>query len=284
MLLKSKILSSIQPSVGKSFHHKDLETKKNKILHEPRVSIIENCAKVESVRDIKIMTSNLNKALNRHQNKEKIEKLIKENQQKVKTDTTKRLDNKIKFHLDKLSSRGISRDSNHKQKRKEKNEKQRQKNSIHNKQAKQRQKQRKQKWLCEKVEEIKSSTVRNLSSKIDIPNTVYIYLARGLNFVAAKKINKEDLEFDAKEFLRKLEWKAFFYEQGAKAQNSKGDIRADMHIPSRSQPPDQNNLLIDSIRSQIMGFISSFEPSNPTSNLTPAEQRGRAWFIKTPSC
>lgn len=154
------------------------------------------------------------------------------------------------------------------------------KNSIHNKQAKQRQKQRKQKWLCEKVEEIKSSTVRNLSSKIDIPNTVYIYLARGLNFVAAKKINKEDLEFDAKEFLRKLEWKAFFYEQGAKEQNSKGDIHADMRIPSRSHPPDQNNLLVDSIRSQVMGFISSFEPSKPTSNLTPAEQRGRAWLIK----
>ena len=279
-LLKSRIISSIQPSIGRTFHHNDLETKKNNILQGARLEIFENCAKVESNRDMKLMEFNISKALNRHKDKEKIEKLVREQKQKVIAETAKRLQKKVNFHLDKVSKGNTQGISLQNQKHNHKTEQRKQRNKVHTKKVKQHQKLRKQNWLAEKVEEIKTNKVINLSTNIEIPNTVYLYLARGLNFVAAKKISKEDLEFDAKEFLRKLEWKAYFKERDIEKDETQDNIHSDMRIPSRSHPPDQNNPLLESIRAQVMGFISTFEPSKPASNLTPAEQRGRAWLIK----
>ena len=42
-LLKSKILSSVQPKIGKVFKHKDLETKKHQILLDARLTLLSKC-------------------------------------------------------------------------------------------------------------------------------------------------------------------------------------------------------------------------------------------------
>ena len=53
-LVNSKILPSVQPSVGIKFHHKDIEKKKIQILQGARTSIIINeCSVIEATRDIK---------------------------------------------------------------------------------------------------------------------------------------------------------------------------------------------------------------------------------------
>ena len=62
---------------------------------------------------------------------------------------------------------------------------------------------RKVEWMKNHVEQnIKDTLVINLSSE-EVPNIAYMYLAKGLNFVENRTVAKEDLLFDAKEFLRK---------------------------------------------------------------------------------
>ena len=39
-------------------------------------------------------------------------------------------------------------------------------------------------------------------------------------------------------------------------------------------------MLLEEIKSKILGFVTSFQPAKPTSNIRPAEQRGKAWLIK----
>ena len=106
------------------------------------------------------------------------------------------------------------------------------------KRYKKRKKLQKQQWLEEKVSNIKNSVVRNFSD-FDIPNTAYLYLARGLHFVQSKKANKKDLMFDAKEFIRKLEWKHHFYKiQDQDKFNPDNENHKDLRIPSRSHAPE----------------------------------------------
>jgi hypothetical protein len=52
LLLKSKILASVRPKVGKEFGYLDLELKKASILAETRKRILLECALVEANRDI----------------------------------------------------------------------------------------------------------------------------------------------------------------------------------------------------------------------------------------
>ena len=52
-------------------------------------------------------------------------------------------------------------------------------------------------------------TVVNLSNE-DVPDAAYIFLSKGLGFVPSQKVDLQDLKYDTAEFIRKLEWKAFF--------------------------------------------------------------------------
>ena len=54
-----------------------------------------------------------------------------------------------------------------------------------------------------------SNVVVNLSDE-EVPDAAYIFLVKGLGFVPARKVDMQDLKYDAEEFIRKLEWKAFF--------------------------------------------------------------------------
>ena len=100
-LVNSKILPSVQPSVGIKFHHKDIEKKKIQILQGARTSIINECSVIEATRDIKSAKMNLNRILRRVPDQQKIEDLIRINQVSVKKDNLKRLQSKVSFHLDK---------------------------------------------------------------------------------------------------------------------------------------------------------------------------------------
>ena len=77
----------------------------------------------------------------------------------------------------------------------------------------------------------------------EIPNIVYLYLDKGLGFDESKSANKEDIPFDAKEFLCKLSWKVFF--KNNNLQQEVGDTNEQevdykhpsLHIPSRKHLP-----------------------------------------------
>ena len=63
-LKSSTILSSIRPTIGKSFHYADLEKKKNQILMDAKIRLIEHCAKIEAARDVKTIETKLTRKLN----------------------------------------------------------------------------------------------------------------------------------------------------------------------------------------------------------------------------
>ena len=264
--------------MGKEFHYTDLETKKVQIiLLDARIQILESCCKVEAIRDIEKMKIKLNRRLDNTLDRQKIEILINQQKLKLKTDTEKRLQKKIDFHLGKPEKNVKQKAVN--QKRQQKRLHDKQKRSQKNKNRKRKKKEETANWINKRVDEIKKSLVVNLSG-VDIPNTAYLYLARGLNFVESNKANKEDLKFDTKEFIRKLEWKSFFHQRPSESQSDETDIHSDLRIPSRAHPPDLKNPLLDEIRSKLIGFVTAFEPEKPKSNLTPAEQRGKSWLIK----
>ena len=94
-------------------------------------------------------------------------------------------------------------------------------------------------------------------------------------------MSKEDLIYDTKEFLWKLEWKAHFSELEQDDGIERGkDIHSDLRIPSRSHPIGFSNPLFDDIKTKILGLASNIEPKNVTSNLTKAELRGKSILLK----
>ena len=187
---------------------------------------------------MKTLETKLIRRLKNRPDREKIEALINEKKTKLRQNNDKRLQKKINFHLDKHASAHSTTPMKSSNNRQAKRAAAKQKWKSYNKRLKQRKSKEKTDWIRGKVEEIKSSKVVNLSS-MEIPDTTYFYLARGLNFVESRKANKEDLKFDAKEFIRKLEWKTFFHQRSPVDDNTSNDnLHADMRIPSRSHPSD----------------------------------------------
>ena len=283
-LLKSKILSSVQPKIGKVFKHKDLETKKHQILIDARLTLLSKCSIPENLRETNQCQFRIKKLLQNNKDREWIEEAIKVSQNQFRDSTKKRLDKKLSFHLDKVSPTDPKKSTRKEEKRKERTEAQWKIRRARNKGYNARKKLRKQEKLSERVKEIKETSVRNLSSVV-IPDVAYLYLARGLKFVRAAKINKEELEFDAKQFLRKLEWKVHHHRseevREANANVETGtDIHFDMRIPSRAHAPDLNEPLLEEIKTKVLGFVSNFAPEKPPENLTPAELRGKAWLTQ----
>ena len=94
----------------------------------------------------------------------------------------------------------------------------------------------------------------------------------------SRKASKEDLKYDTQEFLRKLEWKAHFHEN-PKDDSFNEDQHQALRIPSRKHPEGLISPLMDEIRTKLLGFVSSFNPSQPVTNLTAAERRGKSWVL-----
>ena len=100
-------------------------------------------------------------------------------------------------------------------------------------------------------EVIQENIVVNLS-KIVIPDVVYLYLAKGLNFVPSKETDPSSLKFDAHNFIRKLKWKAFF-KQHPEIQNADNDIvHRDLLVESNKHP-DYQHSTIENVKIKLLG-------------------------------
>ena len=176
-LLKSRIIPSVHPKVGKSFHYADLERRKQEILLEARTKILE-CSKVEAVRDINMINTKLSKKLNGCKNVA-LQNKVNTEMEKASLNIKKKHDKKVKFHSAKqpkpksniesaMKPKNNDKRNGHKQKSREKIVKNR-------KNYRQRKKLKKKEWIEKKVTEIKESLVINLSSE-ELPNVVYLYL------------------------------------------------------------------------------------------------------------
>jgi hypothetical protein len=129
--------------------------------------------------------------------------------------------------------------------------------------------------LVEKIKE--ENIVVNMSTE-EVPASAYLFLAKGLGFVPTKKVDPQDLKYDTLEFIRKLEWKAFFHQNPEIANTSNAsNLHQDIRISNFSQAPFQHGIL-DDLKTKLLGWIANHEPSTPKHNLTPLELRGRKWI------
>ena len=265
-LLDSRILSSINPNVGKVFKYQDLEDKKQKILRDARRKLINLCAIPEADRDITTLRIGVNPSSIHNTELEKNLRVKREH--------------KINFHLRNPPKRTAGKVSRRSERQRKRRRTSRTQKTRKRRLYRARKAERKRQELDNKIQEIRSSLVRNLSS-LEIPDEAFLYLAKGLNFVEVRNFNKFDLKFDASEYLRKLEWKAFFHDtRGDEDTVETVDLHPNLRIPSRNSPRDYQNTIVEDIKGRLLSYIDTLDPPKPKSNLTRGEIKGKKWILE----
>ena len=281
-LLESRILPSVQPKIGRKFHYVDLERKKLKILLDARIQILNECAKVEKIRDVNNVNNTFSKELSKKINDQQFQIRVKSEIDKTRNGIVQRLSKKVNFHLDQISNTETNTVTFQTKKKSSRNKfkaKAHDKVVENRRKYRRRKREKKKEWMTQKIVEIKNTLVFNLSSQ-EIPDIAYLYLAKGLNFVESKGIKKEELLYDTKQFLRKMEWKGYFNDLGRDDNEVETDIHHDLRIKSSKHPEGYSNPLYDEIRTKVLGFVSNYQPKDPKSNLTNAETRGKNWLLQ----
>ena len=190
----------------------------------------------------------------------------------------KKLNKKVSFHQQQKSEINFTHKKRIRMKtskqpdhRKKKNRQ----NHIRNKKKKKNEK------MKEMIAKIKSENlVVNLSNE-EIPDITYIFLAKGLGFVPSMKVDIQDLRYDTLEFIRKLEWKAFFHQikkDGAENTKERPPVQHnDIRISSFSDAPFKHPIMED-LKVKLLGWIANHKPKTPKSNLTECEIWGKKWL------
>ena len=197
--MNSKIISSLQPKVGKIFENHTIESRKMKILNETRKKLI--------------MLAIEEKEVELHQVREEFEKKkaeytdINENPevflQKLETlmnALTSRLNGqmnkKVSFHLGRQeTTKEFVRKKPQVKKKRKWTASRKKKNRIAYRTKLKRRKQDKLRALVSKI--IAGNTVVNLSNEV-IPDAVYVFLSKGLGFVPSQKVNVQELKYDSR--------------------------------------------------------------------------------------
>ena len=187
------------------------------------------------------------------------------------------MNKKVQFHDNNVEK--VSFTSNRTMKRTKRKAKTKDNRKRNRRNYKMNQRNKRQNRRKSKVEEIiKDNIVINLSN-IEIPDNVYLYLAKGLNFVPTKSTNTHSLKFDAQNFIRKLEWKAFFTQHPEFQNNVDNCIHRDLLVQSNKHP-DFQHTCIDNVKVKLFGWIANHQFKTPKSNLTKAECQGRKWIME----
>ena len=286
-LMDSKIISSIKPKIGKVFIYPDLEKLKRDILLKARSDIID-ISLTEANRDqldleskiklekTKIMSNDPNVISEDELNAE----IFKKISPKLNV-LNKRMNKKLTFFKP-TSTTNYNIEYQHKISSKRKNMRTKTKEQRRKKRqnySRNRKMQRKIN-LREKVDKIiQNNLVINLSS-VDISDIAYLYLAKGMNFVEPRKIDISNLKFDTQEFLRKMEWKAFFRANPElKSDESfKNDIHKNLYVSSKNHA-GYSHPLLETVKTKLMGWVANHTPSTPKSNLSKQEIRGKKLIL-----
>lgn len=282
-LCATKIVSSVNPKIGKVFSYQDLEKTKSLILFSARQQLLE-LSVAEAQRDISKLKEELSRSeevvltSSSNINIDKLSSIIKQKVNPVIRKINKKISKKVSFF-----STGNIVPPQQKllegKRRKRKSAKQRKRL---NHRTRQNRKKRKAEALKIRVTEIiDKKLVINLSSK-QIPEQCYLYLAKGLNYVESAAADKEDLLFDTQSFIRKLEWKAYFKQYPESNPVIEDEVK-DMHDHMRvtgSSHPDYSHPLLDQIKTRLLGWIANTNLSTPASNLGNHEVRGRKLLLE----
>ena len=280
-LLQSKILSSLQPKIGRDFQNTEMNVRKTKILEEARKKLIR-LAIEEKESELRKYTDEYNQ-----RKQELLENSDDPNScvnklQKLMNALTKRLNKKMNkkmsFHLgcQQLTTTEFTTNKIQIKKKRKWTENRKKKNRLKYKAKAKARKAEKIKAVVDRIKE--RNFVVNLSIE-EIPDGTYIFLAKGLGFIPAQKVDMQDLKYDTEEFLRKLGWKAFF-KANPELQNNdlSGGLHNDIRVPGFSHA-NFTSPLLDEVKTKLLGWIANHKPKSPKPNLTPLELRGRKWIM-----
>ena len=245
-LLESKIISSLQPKVGRTFENLNMERRKQKILSDARKKLI-----ALAIEDKEEELRQLNQEFEQKKSEytenntdtrgflEKLERLMNGLTHRLNANMNK----KVNFHSGRHQTHTefVKKKNMVKKKRKWTTSRKKKNRAKYRTKLKIR-KQERIKTIVSKIRE--ENTVVNLSNEV-VPNAAYIYLAKGLGFVPAQKVNTQDLKYDTSEFIRKLSWKAYFKANPELETDSdpSGGIHRDIKISGYTHPSFNSPLL-----------------------------------------
>ena len=90
----------------------------------------------------------------------------------------------------------------------------------------------------------------------------------------------QELKYDTSEFIRRLEWKAFFHANPELENNidPAADIHRDIRVSGFTHPA-YNSPLLEEVKTKLFGWIANHKVAKPKANLSPLELRGRRWIL-----
>ena len=278
-LLESKVISSLQPSVGRMFTHENLENRKKSLLLNTRKKLMQLAIEEKDLELVRLNSEfdELKKSfLQQNENTTPFLTKLEMESNKQTRQINMKMNKKLNFHLQgqhevmefTKPKKQVKQKRRWTQQRKMKNR------AIYNN----KQKRKKEEKINAMVKKLKDeNVVVNLSDE-ELPKEVYVFLAKGLGFVPTPKLDIQDLKYDTSEFIRKLSWRAFF--KANPELSSGGDyspLHQDIKVSSFTSPIFAHPLL-DNIKTKLFGWIANHVPATPKSNLTLLEIQGKTWL------
>ena len=186
----------------------------------------------------------------------------------------KKINKKVSFHLEQRTEITFAKKKKLICRKEKKTEHRKRKNRQNYRRNKKRKKKEKIEELVSKIKD--ENIVVNLSNE-EIPASAYLFLAKGLGYVTTKKVDLQDLKYDTLEFIRKMEWKAYFHENPDLTTGTDPmALYSNIKISNFNQAPTQNSI-IGELKTKLLGWIANHEAKAPKSNLTELEQRDKKW-------
>ncbi len=278
-LLNSKIISSLQPSVGRKFLHDSLESRKLDLLSNTRKKLLQLAIEEKDLELQKLneQFSNMKQSyVERSQNPTSFLQKLEKSSNTLTRRLNEKMNKKVSFHLGRQQKMVFTKPLVQEKKKRKWTAARKKKNRIRYKAKVKIKKQQKLASMIDKIKE--GNIVINLSDE-EIPAATYVFLAKGLGFVPSCKVDTQDLKYDTSEFIRKLSWKAFFK---ANPELQSGDAQSMLHNDIKVSGftyPSFNHPLLDEIKTKLYGWIANHKPSSPKQNLTPLEMRGKRWLL-----
>ena len=182
VLIKSKIIPSVQPNISKKYFYKDLSSKANTILEQCKINLL-NISVMEAERSLSENNNSLKLQRDKvpEQNKESVLNLVKETQSKFEHAAHKKHDKKVNFFQNKEPTEKFPVRNPQKLESRKKYRLRSVQRKTHMRKNWQRNRSTSNKEAIEKTAvSIKASNiVANLSHE-EIPDMAYIYLTKGL--------------------------------------------------------------------------------------------------------
>ena len=215
---ESNVCTSLRPKVGKRFSNPTLEARKSALLDECRKNLVKLGIE-EASNDVQSLQNKYKKffkSVEASQSKGtyiELSRLAKGTERKVLSIQHAKHKQKLEIHQRLQHTEGpipipntpvVDRPPKHASTRKSNTQ-------ARNRRRRLKIKAQRYSRRSERVRLIKDSGFVVNFTEVDVPDSAYLFLAKGNSFVPAVSVSKHDIVFDINEFLRKLAWRAFFH-------------------------------------------------------------------------